>query len=100
MCRSTFSLRKSITIFFFQDKCESAQIDVLIEKIKERWDVWDVSDGVQDSEITFDAFYNGFMAPYFGCYRCEDTQQGGHLVRSSYAKNEVYYQGKNIPKLD
>ena len=24
--------------------------------------------------LQFDSFYNGFMAPYFGCYRCSDTK--------------------------
>ena len=24
--------------------------------------------------LEFDSFYNGFMAPYFGCYRCVDTK--------------------------
>ena len=24
--------------------------------------------------LQFDSFYNGFMAPYFGCYRCTDTK--------------------------
>ena len=25
--------------------------------------------------LEFDAFYNGFLAPYFGCYRCDETKQ-------------------------
>ena len=24
--------------------------------------------------LEFDSFYNGFMAPFFGCYRCSDTK--------------------------
>ena len=24
--------------------------------------------------LQFDSFYNGFMAPFFGCYRCSDTK--------------------------
>ena len=26
--------------------------------------------------LTFDSFYNGFMAPFFSCYRCDDAIQG------------------------
>ena len=26
--------------------------------------------------LAFDSFYNGFMAPYFSCYRCSDTIEG------------------------
>ena len=29
-----------------------------------------------DNQLTFDNFYIGFMAPYFGCYRCADSQLG------------------------
>ncbi|KAL5251003.1 hypothetical protein ACHWQZ_G016662 [Mnemiopsis leidyi] len=49
---------------------------ILIEEIKEEWDKWDSKDGDVDNQLTFDNFYVGFMAPYFGCYRCEDTQLG------------------------
>ena len=48
----------------------------LIEEIKEEWDKWDCRDGEVDDQLTFDNFYIGFMAPYFGCYRCEDSQLG------------------------
>ena len=51
-------------------------IDNLIEEIKEEWDKWDGRDGVADNQLTFDNFYIGFMAPYFGCYRCADSQLG------------------------
>ena len=39
------------------------------------WDEWDLRDGTIDDELDFFAFYNGFMAPYFGCYRCEETRK-------------------------
>ena len=45
----------------------------LIAEIRKLWDVWDLRDGVKDDQLEFDAFYNGFMAPYFGCYRCDTT---------------------------
>ena len=51
-------------------------IDNLISEIKKQWDMWDGRDGEQDDQLTFDHFYIGFMAPYFGCYRCEDSQKG------------------------
>ena len=49
-------------------------INDIIVQIKEDWEVWDVKDGVNDDQIAFDHFYKGFMAPYFGCYKCEDSQ--------------------------
>ena len=49
-------------------------INDIIAQIKEDWEVWDVKDGVDDDQISFDNFYKGFMAPYFGCYKCEDSQ--------------------------
>jgi len=54
----------------------SKYIEELIAEIKTGWDRWDNGDGRRDNTLTFQDFYNGFMAPYFGCYRCEDSQQG------------------------
>ena len=49
----------------------------LIADVRKRWDAWDLNEEEQgDDCLEFDSFYNGFMAPYFGCYRCEDTRQG------------------------
>ena len=49
-------------------------INDIIVQIKEDWEVWDIKDGVNDDQIAFNHFYKGFMAPYFGCYRCNDSQ--------------------------
>jgi len=51
-------------------------ISNLIKEIKKEWDDWDGRDEHDDDHLTFDDFYIGFMAPYFGCYRCEDSQKG------------------------
>ncbi|XP_033114910.1 uncharacterized protein LOC117115295 [Anneissia japonica] len=51
-------------------------INTLIDEIKAEWDEWDGRGGEVDNQLTFDHFYTGFMSPYFGCYRCEDSQQG------------------------
>ena len=49
----------------------------LIKEVREMWDTWDLQDEVQgDDALQFDSFYNGFMSPYFGCFRCEDTRKG------------------------
>ncbi|VDI59828.1 Hypothetical predicted protein [Mytilus galloprovincialis] len=48
----------------------------LLKEIRERWDEWDLKDKVQgDNLLDYDSFYNGFMAPYFACYRCNDTKK-------------------------
>ena len=49
----------------------------LIGDVRTIWDRWDLEDEVQgDNCLQYDSFYNGFMAPYFGCFRCEDTRKG------------------------
>ena len=53
----------------------SLHIKELIEEIHEVWKGWDLRDGVRDDKLTFDNFYDAFMKPYFGCYRCEDTRK-------------------------
>ena len=48
----------------------------LIDDVREIWDTWDLKDKVQGDEmLEYDSFYNGFMAPYFSCYRCSDTKK-------------------------
>ena len=48
----------------------------LIAEVRKLWDTWDLLDKEQDDErLQFDSFYHGFMAPYFGCYRCQSTKQ-------------------------
>ena len=48
----------------------------IIDEIREIWDLWDLADVKQgDDCLQFDSFYHGFMAPYFGCYRCVDTRK-------------------------
>ena len=52
------------------------RIKQLIDDVRVIWDTWDLRDDVQgDDMLQFDSFYNGFMSPYFGCFRCEDTKR-------------------------
>ena len=62
-------------ILYFQAKPNSFRIQKHIEEIRKVWDEWDLQDGVLDDELDFISFYNGFMRPYFGCYRCEETKK-------------------------
>ena len=49
----------------------------LLDDVREIWDTWDNQEIKQnDDHIQYDSFYNGFMAPYFSCYRCDDTRAG------------------------
>ena len=49
----------------------------LIADIRKLWDSWDTREEEQNDErLQFDSFYHGFMAPYFGCYRCHSTKLG------------------------
>ena len=48
----------------------------LIADVRTMWDTWDLQDEVKgDDCLQYDTFYNGFMAPYFGCFRCDDTKR-------------------------
>ena len=51
----------------------------LLDDVRKIWDTWDLQESSElqgDDCLEFDSFYNGFMAPYFGCFRCEDTRKG------------------------
>ena len=51
----------------------------LLKDVRKMWDTWDLQEASElqgDDCLEFDSFYNGFMAPYFGCFRCDDTRKG------------------------
>ena len=73
--RSGGSLTEAI-----RDEIEKVELkrphhQLLIADVRKRWEAWDLRPEGCDDCLYFDSFYNGFMAPYFGCYRCEDTKQ-------------------------
>lgn len=60
-------------------KLKAPHHDNLIAEIRKEWDEWDnreEGEGQGDGVLKFDSFYHGFMAPYFGCYRCSRTKKG------------------------
>ena len=65
-----------------RDVIDKAEIEdprskALIKEVREIWDEWDVLEEEHgDDRLEFDSFYNGFMAPYFGCFRCKDARKG------------------------
>ena len=59
---------------------ESLHVKGMIDEIRVMWDDWDLRDGTKDGKLKFDNFYDGFMKPYFGCYRCEDTRQALEVI--------------------
>ena len=71
--RSGGKLTEAMAKAIEDEKPETLHGEMLIAEIRKLWDVWDLRDGKKDDQLEFDAFYNGFMAPYFGCYRCDQT---------------------------
>ena len=68
---------EQISDIVLKAKVENPHHQNLIDEIRTHWNTWDLQDEVQnDDRLQFDSFYHGFMAPYFGCYRCDLTRQG------------------------
>ena len=58
-----------------------AQSEALIEEVRKIWNEWDVlKKKSADNCLQCDSFYNEFMAPYFGCFRCDDARKGLHAL--------------------
>ena len=73
--RSGGSLTEAMKDVIAQEEPKKVHAKELIAQIRAMWDEWDLrDDGKRDDKLEFDAFYNGFMGPYFGCYRCEETK--------------------------
>ncbi|KAL9969057.1 hypothetical protein ACROYT_G021222 [Oculina patagonica] len=72
--RSGGNLTEKMSEAIAKEEPKKAHAQELIAEIRAMWDEWDLRDGKRDDKLEFDAFYNGFMAPYFGCYRCDETK--------------------------
>ena len=73
--RSGGRLTAKMSEVIAQEEPKKVHAQELIAEIRAMWDEWDLrDDGKRDDKLEFDAFYNGFMGPYFGCYRCEETK--------------------------
>ena len=58
---------------------QSKLAEFLIKEVRKIWDEWDLKEAEDkqgDDALEFDSFYNGFMVPFFGCFRCDDTRKG------------------------
>ena len=74
--RSGGKLTSTMADVIAEDKPKTAHAQKLLAEIRKMWDEWDLKEEKQDDDaLEFDSFYNGFMAPYFGCYRCDTTRR-------------------------
>ena len=69
----------------------------LMHEVRKEWNAWDLTEEQKNDDcLELDSFYNGFMAPYFGCYRCEDTKQALQAIdmdnddKVDWSEFEVY----------
>ena len=72
--RSGGQLTEKMSQVIAEEEPKKAHAKEMIDEIRKMWDEWDLKDDKQDDCLEFDAFYNGFMGPYFGCYRCDETK--------------------------
>ncbi|XP_078375464.1 uncharacterized protein LOC144658855 isoform X2 [Oculina patagonica] len=72
--RSGGSLTEKMSEAIANEEPKKVHAQELIAEIRAMWDEWDLRDGERDHKLEFDAFYNGFLAPYLGCYRCDETK--------------------------
>ncbi|XP_038047834.1 uncharacterized protein LOC119721951 [Patiria miniata] len=74
--RAGGSLNQPMRDAIDQFEVRSPHAKYLLEEVRKIWDEWDLKDKVKgDNMLQFDTFYNGFLAPYFSCYRCNDTMK-------------------------
>ena len=74
--RAGGKLTEQMSKVIVNTKLKDPHHQIIIKEIREFWDFWDSKEENQgDGCLQFDSFYHSFMAPYFGCYRCEDTKK-------------------------
>ena len=77
--RAGGSLNESMRDVIDKVQFKSLHHGQLLSEVRKIWDTWDLQESVElqgDDCLEFDSFYNGFMALYFGCFRCDDTRKG------------------------
>jgi len=68
-----------------REKEQGPHAERLMAEVRRRWDEWDMrEDSTRDDMLMFDTFYNAFMAPYFSCYRCNDTHKALQVTLYSF----------------
>ena len=72
--RSGGKLTDKMSTVIAREEPSKVHAQKLIAEIRAMWDEWDLKDGERSDQLAFDAVYNGFLAPYFGCYRCDETK--------------------------
>ena len=74
--RSGGKLTTKMSEVIAKAEVKSVHAQHLIAAVRSIWNTWDIKEGQpDDDQLIFYSFYNGFMAPYFGCFKCEDTQK-------------------------
>ena len=76
-------------------KLNSPHCEKLVDEVRAIWDEWDIQEEKEfqnDNKLKFDSFYNGFMAPYFGCFSCEDTRKGLKAIDMDYDGQIDWYE--------
>ena len=97
--RAGGSLTESMRDTIEKVKVHNLHHENLLSAVRKMWDMWDLREPDEqqgDDCLEFDSFYNGFMAPYFGCFRCDDTRKGLQAIdldsdgRVDWSKFSVY----------
>ena len=73
--RSGGKLTPEISAIVIEEDQAKGYHKTLIDGVRAMWDQWDLTEEGEenDEHLKFESFYSGFMAPYFGCFSCEDT---------------------------
>nr|QPL12217.1 ilborin B [Halisarca dujardinii] len=81
--RSGGQLTERMSKVIVSTKNAAPHHEEIIADIRKLWDEYDYNEKGQkrgDGCLEFDSFYHGFMAPYFGCYRCRDTKKAFQAI--------------------
>ena len=92
--RAGGSLNETMRDVIVTMESNSPHADRLISEVRVIWDTWDAQEEEEyqdDDMLKYDSFYNGFMAPYFGCYRCSDTKKARSITTIYFTCKTILY---------
>ena len=67
-----------------EKKVDRRHHKTLVGDVRKLWDSWNQNGrNSHEDHLPYDSFYNGFLSPYFSCYRCPATKKGLKAILGS-----------------
>ena len=83
--RSGGHMTKTMAEIIGKEDVGSEHLKGLIAKVRDIWNEMTLKEGNhKENQMEFQSFYNGFMTPYFDCFKCDETTKALQEIDMNY----------------